>query len=45
MNRQLQTMVNNLVMENMDLKQRIQSTEKKLGELERLIREALGTAT
>lgn len=31
--------------ENADLKQRIQQTEKKLGELERLIREALETAT
>jgi len=44
-NRQLQVMVNNLVTENMDLKQRIQSTEKKLGELEQLIREALETTT
>lgn len=30
--------------QNMDLKMRIQSTEKKLGELEKLIREALETA-
>lgn len=44
-NRQLQIMVNNLVTENMDLKQRIQSTEKKLDELERLIREALEQAS
>jgi hypothetical protein len=29
---------------NMDLKQRIQSTEKKLGDLEKLIREALENA-
>jgi len=40
-NRQLQIMVNNLVTENMDLKNRIQLTERKLAELEKLIREAL----
>jgi len=40
-NRQLQIMVNKLVTENMDLKNRIQLTERKLAELEKLIREAL----
>jgi site-specific recombinase XerD len=40
-NRQLQVMVNNLVTENMDLKNRIRLTEQKLTELEKLIREAL----
>jgi len=39
--RQLQVMVNNLVTENMDLKNRISLTERKLVELEKLIREAL----
>lgn len=43
-NRQLQIMVNNLVTENMDLKHRIQQTEKKLGDLEKLIHKALETA-
>jgi len=40
-NRQLQVMVNSLVTENMDLKGRIQLTEQKLAELDRLIREVL----
>lgn len=40
-NRQLQVMVNSLVTENMDLKERIQLTEQKLAELDRLIREVL----
>jgi hypothetical protein len=51
-NRALQTLVNTLATksmrleeENKDLRHRIQSTEKKLGELEKLIREALGTAS
>jgi integrase len=40
-NKQLQAMVNGLVSENIDLKKRIQKTEQKLGELERLIKETL----
>jgi len=39
-NRQLQVMVNSLVTENMDLKGRIQKTENKLIEIERLIKQA-----
>jgi site-specific recombinase XerD len=42
-NRQLQVMVNSLVTENMDLKQRINRTEQKLSELEKLICEALSS--
>jgi len=40
-NRQLQVMVNSLVTENMDLKNRVRSAEQKLTELERMVREAL----
>lgn len=42
-NRQLQLMVNNLVTENMDLKQRIQLTEKKLSEIEGMVVEVKKT--
>ena len=38
-NRQLQVMVNSLVTENMDLKRRIQLTEEKLSNIERIIQE------
>jgi len=38
-NRQLQALVNNLAVENMDLKQRITKAEQKLEEIEKLIRE------
>jgi septal ring factor EnvC (AmiA/AmiB activator) len=40
-NKQLQSMVNTLASENMDLKQRIAKTEKKLAELEKLIKASL----
>jgi DNA repair exonuclease SbcCD nuclease subunit len=40
-NKQLQTMVNGLVFENMNLKQRISRTEQKLAEVEKLIEETL----
>jgi len=40
-NKNLQAMVNNLLSENVDLKKRIQGTEQKLGELEKLVKEAL----
>jgi integrase/recombinase XerD len=40
-NKQLQTMVNSLVTENMDLKQRISGTEQKLVELEKAVHEIL----
>ena len=40
-NKQLQVMVNGLVSENIDLKKRVQKTEEKLAEMERLIKEAL----
>jgi len=40
-NRQLQVIVNDLVTENMDLKNRIQLTKRKLAELEKLTKEAL----
>lgn len=40
-NKQLQAMVNGLVSENIDLKKRIQKTEQKLAELERLIKKTL----
>jgi len=38
-NRQLQVMVNSIVTENMDLKRRIQLTEEKLSNIERIIQE------
>ena len=40
-NKQLQTMVNALVSENVDLKQRIAKAEQKLDEIEKVIRESL----
>jgi integrase len=40
-NKQLQSLVNGLSTENMDLKQRIIKTEQKLGELEKLVRQAI----
>ncbi len=40
-NRQLQTLVNNLATENTDLRHRIQMAERKLGELEKLVKETL----
>lgn len=40
-NRQLQTMVNNVVSENIDLKSRISRTEQKLAELEKAIHKIL----
>ncbi|MCJ7634671.1 site-specific integrase, partial [Candidatus Bathyarchaeota archaeon] len=40
-NKQLQVMVNGLVSENMDLKNRVQRTEKKLAEIEKIIQESL----
>lgn len=40
-NKQLQSMVNSLVTENLDLKQRIGRTEQKLGELEKAVHEIL----
>lgn len=40
-NKQLQAMVNSLMSENIDLKKRIQKTEQKRAELERLIKESL----
>jgi len=38
-NKQLQTMVNNVVSENIELKRRISQAEQKLAELEKAIRE------
>jgi len=40
-NKQLQSMVNTLVSENINLKKRIEKTENKLAELEKIIRNAL----
>lgn len=40
-NKQLQTMVNSLVTENLDLKQRISRTEEKLAKLEKSVNEIL----
>jgi site-specific recombinase XerD len=42
-NRQLQTMLNSLVTENLDLKQRISRTEQKLAELEELVKETMAS--
>jgi site-specific recombinase XerD len=44
-NKQLQTMANSLVSENLDLKRRIGRTEQKLSELEKLIRQTLEQAS
>lgn len=41
-NSQLQILVNNLATENTDLRHRIQMTERKLVELEKLVKEVLG---
>jgi len=40
-NKQLQSMVNTLVSENIDLKKRISKTEQKLDELEKTIKNTL----
>jgi len=40
-NRQLQILVNNLATENTDLRHRIQMVERKIGEIEKLFKEAL----
>jgi len=42
-NRQLQILVNNLATENTDLRHRIQMVERKIAEIEKLVKEALGS--